>query len=87
MKIGIFTLVRKIWFDTTTNSAGKYSRKSLTALSSFLFAVIYELVLPFFGLQTKDYVFLGLLALAGGTLAATVVDKQKNSTLNPPTDV
>lgn len=68
----------KIINDTLKN-AGKYSRKSVTAFASFNLSWVYEFVLPFFGMQTKEYVFSGLLMLCGATLGLTVWDKKKEN--------
>lgn len=67
----------KIVNDTLKNKNGEYSRKSLTTLVAFASALIYELILPLYGVQTKEYVFDGLLILTGATLGLTVVDKFK----------
>lgn len=69
----------KIFNDTLKSPNGKYSRKSVTAFASFFLAIIYEMVLPFFGLTTKEYVFITLLALSGSTLGLTVLDKKNMS--------
>ena len=63
--------------NDTLKYNGKYSRKSLTTLVAFSSALIYEFILPFYGIQTKEYVFDGLLILTGATLGLTVVDKFK----------
>lgn len=78
----------KIWNDTLKNKDGKYSRKSITALISFVLSAIIGLAIV-----TSDYwlpeakseinryaisVFFGFLGLGGGTLGLTVVDKIKN---------
>lgn len=68
----------KIIDDTLKNpDTGRWSRKSLTAFTSFAFALAYEVVLPFFELPTKEYVFITLLTLTGATLGLTVWDKKK----------
>lgn len=66
-----------IIFETLKNPKGKWSRKSLTAFASFGFAIVYEFVFPFFNFQTKEYVFISLLALSGSVLGLTVWDKNK----------
>lgn len=71
----------KILIDTLQNK-GKYSRKSVTAFASFLFSIIYEFVLPWFGFETKEYVFISLITLVGGTLGLTVLDKKNTTTEN-----
>lgn len=68
----------KVLKNTLQNENGKWSRKSLTSFSSFALAVIYEFILPFAGLQTKEYVFITLLTLCGSVLGLTVWDKSKN---------
>lgn len=69
--------MKKLINDTLKNKDGIYSRKSVTAFASFNLSWIYEMILPFFGLQTKDYVFQGFLMLCGATLGLTVWDKKK----------
>lgn len=75
----------KIWNDTLKNEEGKYSRKSLTALTSFLLAILIGLYLVTVHLYSdkEPYkhaidVFYSFLALGGGTLVLTVIDKIKN---------
>lgn len=68
----------KIINDTLKTPSGKWSRKSLTAFTSFVFALIYESGLPIiFKIETKEYVFITLLALTATSLGLTVVDKLK----------
>lgn len=67
-------LIKKLTYDTLTKE-GKFSRKSLTTFTAFSFAIIYEFVLPFFEVTTKEYVFTSLLILVGATLGLTVADK------------
>jgi len=63
--------------NDTLKHKGKWSRKSLTACLAFVGALAYEFVLPFYKIETKDYVFLGLVSLAAGVLGLTVIDKKK----------
>lgn len=70
--------MRKILIDTLTYK-GKYSRKSVTGFTAFLFALTYEAIFPFFNLPTKEYVFQGLLVLTGAVLGLTVWDKKGNN--------
>lgn len=63
--------------DDTLKFNGKWSRKSLTAFIAFASAIAYEIVLPFFCLPTKEYVFITLIGLVGATLGLTVWDKKK----------
>lgn len=65
--------------DDTLKTKGKWSRKSLTTLVAFSSALVYELILPFIGFETKQYVFDGLLLLTATTLGLTVWDKKKNN--------
>jgi len=70
----------KLINDTLKNEEGKYSRKSLTALVSFLNAIAtgwYIIAAPEVNIYAIS-VFYGFLGLGGGTLALTVVDKIKN---------
>lgn len=72
------TTLNKIINDTLKYK-GKWGRKSLTAFSSFVLGIIYEMVLPFFGMVTKEYVFITLLTLTGSVLGLTVWDKSSNA--------
>lgn len=69
----------KIINDTLKNKAGQWSRKSLTAFTSFFMAIIYEAVFPLLGLPTKEYVFITLITLTGSVLGLTVWDKNTNN--------
>lgn len=80
------SILSKMINDTLKNK-DKWSRKSLTAFSSFTFAIIYEMVLPFLGMVTKDYVFITLLTLTGSTLGLTVWDKSVNNSKNTSEEV
>ena len=71
----------KILNDTLKNN-GKYSRKSVTAFGSFVLSIVYEFVLPWFGFETKEYVFISLITLVGGTLGLTVLDKKNRDIEN-----
>lgn len=63
--------------DTLKNKEGRWSRKSLTSFFAFFGAMAYELVLPIaFKIDTKQYVFEGLLMLTAVTLGLTVWDKK-----------
>lgn len=66
----------KIIDDTLKSPNGKWSRKSLTSFFAFWLALLYEGVLPFLGLETKEYVFTTMMLLVGATLGLTVWDKQ-----------
>lgn len=66
----------KILNDTLKHK-GKWSRKSIVTFIAFNGALVYEMVLPImFGIETKEYVFEGLLILTGATLGLTVLDKK-----------
>lgn len=67
----------KILRDTLQHN-GKFSRKSLTTLTTLICAIAYEFGMPFFNHETKEYVFTGLLMLCGATLGLTVWDKRNN---------
>ena len=58
------------------NDEGKFGRKSVTAFVSFLFAITYEVLLPWFGIPTKEYVFITLITLVATILGLTVWDKK-----------
>lgn len=66
----------KIIDDTLKNKYGKWARKSLTAFFAFQLAILYEFILPFCGLQTKEYVFITLITLTATVLGLTVWDKK-----------
>lgn len=65
--------------NTLKSPNGKWSRKSLTAFASFHCAIVYEFILPFFGLITKEYVFVTLMALCGSVLGLSVWDKKNDN--------
>lgn len=65
--------------NDTLKFRGKWSRKSLTSFFSFWAALTYEFIMPLLGVDTKEYVFLGLLGLTGGVLGLTVIDKIKGN--------
>lgn len=70
----------KLIDDTLKNPGGKYSRKSLTALVSFVNAIAvgwYIVAVDSVNIYAIS-VFYGFLGLGGGTLALTVVDKIRN---------
>lgn len=56
---------------------GNLSRKSLTAFFSFALSIVYEFILPFWGMNTKEYVFITLVTLTATVLGLTVWDKKK----------
>ena len=62
--------------NDTLKKRGKFSRKSLTAFASFNLAWVYELIFPFFKIETKEYVFNGFLMICTATLGLTVWDKK-----------
>lgn len=64
--------------NDTLKRNGKWSRKSLSALGSFSLAIVYEFVLPFFEIATKEYVFVTLIGYSGMVLGFTVWDKRKS---------
>lgn len=69
----------KIIEDTLKNpKTGNWSRKSLTAFTSFILAIVYEFILPFWGMNTKEYVFITLVTLTATVLGLTVWDKKKD---------
>jgi len=72
----------KILNDTLKDDKGKYSRKSLTALASFVIGVFYGAFLSpilelFFNVcwQPLDYVFYTLMLMGGGTIILTLLEK------------
>lgn len=83
-------LITKIINDTLKSPNGKFSRKSLTILSSWILAGlcgIFIIISDFFlSKEINQYaisVFYGFLMMAGGTTAATVYEKLKNK-ISPP---
>lgn len=75
----------KIIKDTLQGPNGKWSRKSLTAFVSFIVSVLlgaYIVISDYFlDREINQFaisVFYGFLALGGGTLGLTVIDKIKN---------
>mgnify|MGYP005991133571 CR=1 FL=1 len=70
--------------DDTLKFRGKWSRKSLTVLVSFINSIFvgwYIVLQP----EVNPYavsVFMGFLGLGGGTLALTVIDKVKGNAEN-----
>jgi hypothetical protein len=62
--------------ETLKNPEGKWSRKSVTSFVAFTFALGYEVVLPYFGIETKEYVFITLIGLTATVLGLTVWDKK-----------
>jgi NRPS condensation-like uncharacterized protein len=68
--------------NDTLKYKGKWSRKSLTAFSSFTLGIIYEMILPFLGIVTKEYVFITLLTLTGSVLGLTVWDKSNTNPIS-----
>jgi hypothetical protein len=70
----------KLINDTLKSPEGKWSRKSLTTLVSFINAIAvgwYIIAVPEVNIYAIS-VFYGFLGLGGGTLALTVVDKIRN---------
>ena len=65
--------------DLLKTPRGKWSRKSVLLFTSFLTAILYEFLLPFFGVVTKEYVFIGLLGFAATLAGMTVYDKKKQN--------
>lgn len=75
-------LAIKLLKDTLTNSKGIYSRKSVTTLTAFSSAIVYEFILPWFGFQTKEYVFVTLMGLVTALLGLSVWDKKSTNSEN-----
>lgn len=77
--------IYKILNDTLKGPQGKYSRKSLTMVTSFIISIILGSYIVFSNYITQtpvnEYaieVFYGFLLLAGGTSVITIWDKFKN---------
>lgn len=78
-------IINKIIDDTLKTPSGKFSRKSLTMLVSFIMAIISGIFISIsdyiLGKEINKYaidVFYGFLLLAGGTSAMTIWEKIKN---------
>lgn len=56
---------------------GKWSIKRIVIFTAYLFALCYELIALFYSLNSKEYVFNGLLLLVATGLGLTVYAKQK----------
>lgn len=71
--------LKKIIDDTLKNKEGKWSRKSLTVITSFILAIFVGLWIVLKGHSSGEAlsVFYGFLALGGGSLGLTVIDKIK----------
>jgi hypothetical protein len=77
--------ITKIIDDTLKSPEGKWSRKSLTMLTSFVVSIILGSYITFCNYFTKTAVaenaidvFYGFLLLSGGTSFMTVYEKLKN---------
>lgn len=67
----------KLIDDTLKNDKQEWDENKLTALVSFLAALAYEFVLPFFEVPTKEYVFITLVSLTASALGLIVWNKVK----------
>jgi hypothetical protein len=77
--------LEKIINDTLKSPNGRWSRKSLTTLSSWIMAIMSGAFITisdyFLSKEINSYaiqVFYGFLMLSGGTTAMTVYEKLKN---------
>lgn len=84
--------MNKIINDTLKSPNGKWSRKSLTMLSSWVMAILSGIFILISDMlldkQINTYaidVFFGFLMLSGGTTAMTVYEKIKGSLSNTST--
>jgi len=78
--------MKKILNDTLKGPSGRYSRKSLTMLTSFSISIILGLYIVFsdriLNKEINRYaidVFYGFLMLTGGLSGVTVWDKSRNN--------
>ena len=72
--------VKKIFNDTLKSPSGKYSRKSLTMLSSYGITIVMTLTNFFFPGFILDPMVIGFyMALAGGNNALVFWDKKQGS--------
>lgn len=67
----------KLIHDTLKEPCGKWSAKRLTALTGFVYALLYEGLAMFCKLPSKEYVFSGLLLLVASVLGLTVWANKK----------
>lgn len=72
----LYTELKKIWYDTVTEN-GKYSRKSLTWLASFMCCVVMGIVDQFTSFKVNDVVFIGFLGMATGQSVVSLMEKSK----------
>lgn len=86
-------MLKKIINDTLKSPNGKWSRKSLTMLSSWIMAILSGIFINvsdyFLPKEINPYaiqVFFGFLMLAGGTTAMTVYEKINNTIKNNKTE-
>lgn len=70
--------IRKLRDDTLKGPTGDYSRKSLTTFTWVVMSVLTGIYIVYTIPEQAINVFYGYLALAGGALGLTVVDKIKN---------
>ena len=70
--------MKKLIRDTLMNPrTGEWSRKNLTAATSFLFSMGYSLVGSFWAdKQVHEFVLLGFLGLSGGMLGISTWEKK-----------
>ena len=68
--------LKKIWYDTMTESDGRYSRKSLTWFASFISCVGIGVVDQFTSYKANDMVFIRLLGMATRQSIASIFDKK-----------
>ena len=61
--------------DETLKTNGKWSIKRLSAFVSFHVAILYEFMLPLLSIQTKEYVFIGLITYSATAIGMTLAGK------------
>lgn len=62
--------------DDTLKTNGKWSIKRMSAFVSFHAAILYEFLLPILSIQTKEYVFLGLITYSATAIGMTLAGKK-----------
>lgn len=62
------------WFKSLLSSEGDASTKRVSALLSLLVCISFAYIATFTSYQCPDYMFEGLLVMAGGGLGLTVIE-------------
>lgn len=65
----------KLINDTLKSPSGKWSRKSITMLVSFVICVIIWFLDQVIQLKVSEFIFWGFISLTGGISLTTILDK------------